>query len=71
MLFWAPSLLHWGSFSSAKAAAPRISLACYFQSADRAPFHPSAVRIGAPIPFETRVALIDKVIRKSVPGYAG
>ncbi|MEM7176656.1 MAG: phytanoyl-CoA dioxygenase family protein [Pseudomonadota bacterium] len=65
ILLWAPSLLHWGSRSSAKAAAPRISLACYFQSADAEKFHPTAIPMTGSLPFHARVALIDKVCKKN------
>lgn len=61
MLFWAPSLLHWGSRSSEKAAAPRVSVACYFQSAKARKFHPTAMPMAGKLPFRDRIALIDKV----------
>ena len=64
LLFWAPSLLHWGSRSSDKADAPRVSVACYFQSAKAVRFHPTAMPMAGTLSFQSRIDLIDKVCRQ-------
>ncbi|MEM9584117.1 MAG: phytanoyl-CoA dioxygenase family protein [Pseudomonadota bacterium] len=63
MLFWAPSLLHWGSRGSAQAHVPRISVACYFQSAGTRKFHSTAMPMQGTLPFSKRIELINKVIK--------
>lgn len=66
MLFWAPSLLHWGSRSSNKATTPRLSIASYFQSARAARFHPTAMPMAGTLSFQDRLDLIDKVCNRPI-----
>lgn len=61
MLLWAPSLLHWGGRSSEKAVAPRVSVACYFQSTAAARIHPTAISMAGNLSFQSRIELINKV----------
>jgi len=63
VLCWAPQLLHWGGRSSRFAESPRLSFAAYFQSASKSHFHPTAMPLYQPIPFDYRLYLAEKVWR--------
>lgn len=58
VLGWSMHLAHWGSRSSGFAAGPRVSVTVYFQRRDASPAHPSAIELGAPIPFDDRLTEI-------------
>lgn len=62
ILGWDTNLMHWGGTSSIFAKQPRLSLACYFQSAQVPPYHKFTMNLSAPIPFDYRLYLIEKLI---------
>lgn len=62
VLYWSPRLMHWGGRSNFTAKGPRISMACYFQRADVDRLHEKAMEIGAPLPFDHRLKLVQKTV---------
>jgi hypothetical protein len=61
-------LAHWGSRSSAWAAGPRISTACYLQSRHLAKDHPSGVDFQQPVPFIKRLTWMLTGLRLVIGG---
>ena len=62
VLSWNQAVLHWGSRSSVRAKAPRISVAFEFQRGDVPPFNVPLLDPATPPPFATRLGLIAKQI---------
>jgi hypothetical protein len=58
ILGWTTHVLHWGSRSSAHAAAPRCSAAVYLQRRDISPYHPDVLEVGGHAPFARRLRWI-------------
>ena len=58
ILCWTQALMHWGSHSSPRAVAPRISIAFEYQRADVPPFRTPLLQPGELPSFEDRLKLI-------------
>jgi hypothetical protein len=71
VLCWSTHLLHWGARSSEYAAHPRVSFAMYYQSRRVPPYHEVTMDIPAPLAFEYRLHLIEKVWRQIGSGPPG
>jgi hypothetical protein len=62
VLAWNQAVLHWGSRSSERAEAPRVSMALEFQRGDVPAFNKPLIRPGFSVPFRARLQLICKQI---------
>ncbi len=61
-LGWHPGVLHWGA-RPARRAAPRISLATFWQLRAREPLYPPRLDLGLPLPFKARLGIVGKNVK--------